>query len=89
MCEQDNDISYGYEAHDGREYGKQTIIDKKSQFSLTTEFVKLGNDDWALRLVGKRLQSKSFRFKLTKMMLKFRSCFTRRMNWAIISIRRN
>jgi Glycosyl hydrolase family 63 N-terminal domain len=40
-CEQGRDLSYSWQEHDGRTYGKQKIVDSKHNLQLTTSFVKL------------------------------------------------
>ncbi|KAI7852089.1 glycoside hydrolase [Circinella umbellata] len=56
-CDQGDGINgYGYNKHDGRSYGLQTIKDGPSNIAITTEFVKVpGGDhggDWGVRIHG-------------------------------------
>ena len=45
-CDQGDGIDgYGYNKHDGRRYGLQTIKDGPSNIAITTEFVKVPGGD--------------------------------------------
>lgn len=62
QSEMNQHISYGWEMHDGRTFGVQSIVDRENAVNMTTEMIKHANDyssitkggDWRVRISGKQ-----------------------------------
>ena len=50
QCEQDTLERYGFEAHDGRTFGTQPILDTANGVALQTSFVSTADGGWAARI---------------------------------------
>ena len=67
-CDQNENVEFLWNQHDGKTFGVQTIKDRSNNAELTIKFVKLANTDghltdFAVRISGKPLdQSKGCKF---------------------------
>jgi hypothetical protein len=46
-----DDVKFSYEAHDGKTFGRQQIVDRELQ--LQTSWIAVGQRSWSARLTGK------------------------------------
>ena len=62
-AEDGDDLLFRWDVHDGRFYGRQTIVDRRYGLDMTVRFVKTSDGaGWALRVDGKRAVNFPLRF---------------------------
>ncbi|CAK5042033.1 unnamed protein product [Meloidogyne enterolobii] len=61
-CDHADPVKYGWEAHDGRTFGRQKITDGDLSFFI--DWISKGEKSWAVRMFGKAEQNSSFSFLL-------------------------
>nr|CAD2197729.1 unnamed protein product [Meloidogyne enterolobii] len=62
-CDHGDPVKYGWEAHDGRSFGRQKITDG-DLLSFFIDWISKGEKSWTVRMFGRAEQNSSFSFLL-------------------------